>query len=58
MMPRPDYAWSKARTRRIEKVDGVTILRPTERCVLVNFHLPVCALGKEEPRGDMFKDMN
>lgn len=56
--PGPDYAWSKAHTRRIEQVDGATILRLTERCVLVNFLLPVCALGKEEPRGDLFKDMN
>lgn len=57
--PGPDFAWSKAHTRRIERTeDGATILRLNERCVLVNFLLPVCALGKEEARGDLFKDMN
>lgn len=57
--PGPDYAWSKAHTRRIERTeDGATILRLSERCVLVNFLLPICALQKEKARGDMFKDMN
>jgi hypothetical protein len=56
--PGTDFAWSKAQTQRIERVDGATIVHISERCVLVNFLLAVCALGKEEPRGDLFKDMN
>jgi len=54
----PDFAWSKARTQRIERTrDGATILRLTERCVLVNFILPFCHLEKEKPRGDLFDGM-
>lgn len=54
----PEFTWSKAHTQRIERTeDGATILRLTERCVLVNFVLPFCHLAKEKPRGDLFDGM-
>jgi len=56
--PGPDFTWSKARTQRIERTeDGTTILRLSERCMLVNFVLPFCHLAKEKPREDLFEGM-
>ena len=54
----PEFTWSKARTQRIERTeDGTTILRLSERCMLVNFVLPFCRLAKEKPREDLFDGM-
>lgn len=55
----PDFAWSSAHTKRIERTeDGATILRLSERCILVNFILPFCDFTKQEANGDLFDDMN
>jgi hypothetical protein len=56
--PPPHFRWSRSRTQRIERgEDGTTILWLNDRCVLVNFILPLCAVGKIPAHGDLFKDL-
>lgn len=57
--PKKEFGWSRARTHRIERTaDGQTLLRLSDRCVLVNLLLPVCQLGRIAARGDLFEHMN
>jgi len=54
----PNFRWSRTATDRLGTTeDGMTYFRLNDRCVLVNFLLPGCVIGKIEPKGDLFKDM-
>jgi hypothetical protein len=56
--PPPHFRWSRSRTQRIERgEDGTTIVWLNDRCVLVNFVMPFCAVGKIPAHGDLFKDL-
>jgi hypothetical protein len=56
--PPPHFRWSRSRTQRIERgEDGTTIVWLNDRCVLVNFVLPFCAVGEIPAHGDLFKDL-
>lgn len=55
----PHFRWSEAHTKRLTRdANGNTILRLNERCVIVNFVLPACAIGEIPTYGDLFEDMN
>jgi hypothetical protein len=57
--PPPHFRWSEAHTERLRRDEnGNTILRINERCVIVNFLLPACAIGEIPTYDDLFKDMN
>jgi hypothetical protein len=54
----PRFRWSHARTNRIERTeDGATIVWLNDRCILVNFVMPFCAVGEIPTHGDLFKDL-
>jgi hypothetical protein len=56
--PSQTFSWSHANTHRIERAeDGTVILWLNERCFLVGFLIPVCAVGEIKPRGDLFNGM-
>lgn len=57
--PKP-FGWDDSRTKRWEEAaTGGTLVRLNDHCEIVFNPLPVggCALGKIEPRGDLFEDM-
>jgi hypothetical protein len=50
--------WSHASTHRIERAeDGTIIVWINDRCFLVGFLIPVCAIGEIKARGDLFDGM-
>jgi hypothetical protein len=51
------FGWSHSHIKRIEKVEGAYLLWLNDRCVLVNFIIPACKLGKRPARGDLFDGM-
>jgi hypothetical protein len=56
----PEFAWSHARTHRVESIPGGGLLiNVNDRCVVVLFPFPFfgCALGKKPPNGDLFEHM-
>ncbi|HEY8508194.1 MAG TPA: hypothetical protein VIL32_07560 [Steroidobacteraceae bacterium] len=58
--PKSAFAWSHAQTQRIEALpEGGTLVWLNERCALVisGAVMPVCMLGKQEARGDLFEGM-
>ena len=57
----PEFAWSHARTHRVESIPGGGLLiNVNDRCVVVIFPFPFfgCALGKKPPNGDLFEHMH
>jgi hypothetical protein len=55
----PEFGWSHSRTRRVETGPGGMAIHLNDRCVIAFTPLPfpVCALGKQEANGDLFKHM-
>jgi hypothetical protein len=51
------FRWSRKAQRIQTTADGLTLFFINDRCVLVNFLIPACAVGSIEARGDLFKDM-
>ncbi len=58
--PRPEFAWSHARTHRVEtSPNGVTAININDRCTIVlAFPIPLCNFGKKKGRGDLFDHMH
>jgi hypothetical protein len=57
----PEFAWSHARTHRVESIPGGGLLiNVNDRCVVVFIPFPFfgCALGKKPPNGDLFEHMH
>jgi hypothetical protein len=57
----PEFAWSHARTHRVESIPGGGLLiNVNDRCVVVLIPFPFfgCALGKKPPNGDLFEHMH
>ena len=52
------FGWSHAATHRVEVDGGMPVLWLNDRCVLVAFVIPACALGKKAARGDLFEAMD
>jgi hypothetical protein len=58
--PAQPFAWDKAHTERFSApASGGMLIRLSDRCEVVFLPLPTggCALGKIEPRGDLFDQM-
>jgi hypothetical protein len=57
----PEFAWSHARTHRVESIPGGGLLiNVNDRCVVVLIPFPFfgCGLGKKPPNGDLFEHMH
>ena len=52
------FGWSHAATHRVEVDGGMPVLWLNDRCVLVAFVIPACAIGRMEARGDLFEAMD
>ena len=58
--PKPlEFGWSHSRTHRIEKGPAGMAVHVGDHCVIAAtpFPFPICALGKREANGDLFKHM-
>jgi len=58
---KPEFAWDRTHTQRIEPIEGGGMLiRLSDHCVLVVFPLPFvgCGIGKIPVRGDLFDHMH
>jgi hypothetical protein len=58
---KPEFAWDRTHTQRIEPIEGGGMLiRLSDHCVLVLFPLPFvgCGIGKIPVRGDLFDHMH
>lgn len=55
----PEFGWSYSRTHRVETGPGGMAVHLNDRCAiaLAPLPFPVCALGKREANGDLFKHM-
>jgi hypothetical protein len=55
----PEFGWAHSRTHRVETGPGGMAVHLGDRCVIAFTPLPfpVCALGKKEANGDLFKHM-
>lgn len=56
----PEFAWSHARTHRVEAIPGGGLLvNLNDRCVIVfiPFPFPFCGVGKKPANGDLFEHM-
>jgi hypothetical protein len=54
------FGWDSSRTKRWEQApEGGTVVRLNDHCQIIFNPLPIggCALGKIEPRGDLFEGM-
>jgi hypothetical protein len=56
---RPEFAWSRAHTHRVESMGGAMIVHLGEKCVLVFLPLPFvgCGIGHKPADGDLFKNL-
>jgi hypothetical protein len=58
--PKPEFAWDRSHTQRVESMEGGGILiHINDRCTLVLFPLPFvgCGIGKKPASGDLFEHM-
>ncbi|HMI75986.1 MAG TPA: hypothetical protein VK495_14880 [Steroidobacteraceae bacterium] len=58
---KPEFAWDRTHTQRIEPIEGGGMLiRLSDHCVLIVFPLPFvgCGIGKIPARGDLFDHMH
>jgi hypothetical protein len=58
--PKPEFAWDRSHTHRVETMQGGGILiHINDRCTLVLFPLPFvgCGIGKKPASGDLFEHM-
>lgn len=51
------FRWYEAGTHRIDTRGPIPVLHLNDRCVLVAFILPACAIGHIEIHGDLFRSM-
>jgi hypothetical protein len=51
------FRWYEAGTHRIDTRGGIPVLHLNDRCVLVAFIIPACAIGHIEIHGDLFENM-
>jgi hypothetical protein len=51
-----EFRWYEAGTHRIDTRGPIPALHLSDRCVLVAFIIPACAIGHIEIHGDLFKD--
>jgi len=50
-----DRGWRFDGHNRIDTSSGIPVFHINERCVLVGFLLPACAIGKIRPSGEMYQ---
>jgi hypothetical protein len=59
--PAPEFGWDRSRVHRVEAIAGGGILvRINDRCAIVItlLAMPVCQIGKQPARGDLFEHMD
>jgi hypothetical protein len=56
---KPEFAWDRKHTQRVEVVPGAVIVRVSDHCILVFFPFPFafCGIGKIPVRGDLLDHM-
>jgi hypothetical protein len=56
---KPEFAWDRKHTQRVEVVPGAVIVRVNDHCILVFFPFPMafCGIGKIPVRGDLLDHM-
>jgi hypothetical protein len=56
---KPEFAWDRKHTQRVEVVPGAVIVRVSDHCILVFFPYPFafCGIGKIPVRGDLLDHM-
>jgi hypothetical protein len=53
--PTSSFRWYEAGTHRIDTRSWIPVLHLNDRCVLVIFIMPACAIGHIESHGDLFE---
>jgi len=59
--PKPEFGWDRSRVHRVEPIEsGGFVIRLSDRCVIVMtlLAMPVCTLGTQPARGDLFEHMD
>lgn len=58
---KPEFGWDRSRVHRVEPIEsGGFVVRLNDRCVLVItlLAMPVCKIGTQPARGDLFEHMD
>jgi hypothetical protein len=57
---KPEFAWDRKHTQRVEVFPGAVIVRVSDHCILVFFPFPLvaCGIGRIPVRGDLLDHMH